>query len=168
MLRARGFFLLIRQGPALAARALALALLAALLTVPGASALAGQVTLQGEQPGVITIDVLANLYGPVQFGHSMHTFIEEKCQTCHHQHGNTPRRGCTGCHDIAPEDFRRVNVNSFIACRACHATVADPDNPGMPSLQVAYHRKCLSCHNGMAGIGTTPEGCTKTCHAKAR
>lgn len=147
---------------------LALVLAVAVALTLGAAALAGQVTLEGEQPDVITIDALADLYGPVQFGHSMHTFIAGECQTCHHQHGNTPKRECTGCHDIDLEDFRRVNVDSFIACRACHAVVGDPDNPGMPSLKVAYHRKCFSCHDGMAGIGTTPEGCTKTCHDRAK
>jgi hypothetical protein len=50
-------------------------------------------------------------------------------------------------------------------CKNCHGAF-DRDNAGMPGLKEAYHRKCFSCHRGMAGIGTDPKGCARMCHVR--
>jgi hypothetical protein len=77
--------------------------------------------------GIIIIENLSNLYGPVPFDHANHAEMSEMsggCSNCHH--GN--------------ED------GTIAACRTCHAPSISEATLEQPSLKGAYHRQCLGCH----------------------
>jgi hypothetical protein len=96
-------------------------------------------------PETITLDSIAQVYGPVKFSHSQHADIAGDCVTCHHHSpkGSTP------------------------ACGECHASIvvyhydAAKKGPDI-GLKGAYHGQCMGCHKKM---GSGPMGCTD-CHAK--
>jgi len=138
-------------------------LLMALMLAP-ALALTGQASGQElSGPGIVVMDNIEGSMGAVTFDHNMHTMMAEGCATCHHNHGSDNGR-CAACHDIGIEKFRDSVKDSFMACNNCHDGI-DPDSPEMPSLKVALHDTCLSCHRGMGNIGMSPRGCTEQCHA---
>jgi transcription elongation factor Elf1 len=117
-------------------------------------------------PSVRILDSISNIYEPVRFDHSMHTMYADRCITCHHEHPSNASQ-CTQCHSIDESIFKKTAENYFISCSSCHAEF-DISNPAMPSLKVAYHRKCFQCHRGMGKIGLDPKGCTELCHSKRR
>jgi hypothetical protein len=113
-------------------------------------------------PGVVVMDNIEGSMGAVTFDHDAHTFMAEGCASCHHNHGSDNGR-CADCHEIGAEQFKISVRHSFLACGNCHGGI-DPDSPGMPSLKVALHNTCLSCHRDMGNIGKSPLGCTEQCH----
>ena len=116
-----------------------------------------------EMPGVIVIKHLKNQYRAVTFNHEMHAAIAGNCGTCHHQHPEKARSTCKECHNT---DVLKTTVNhSFSACSSCHSDYS-PAMPEMPGLKVALHKTCFQCHVGIGDLGSSPQACTKTCHAK--
>ena len=116
-------------------------------------------------PGAVVLDSLEDMYEPVQFDHQMHTYVADSCGVCHHTHMTKSEMDCGGCHDISAHQFKEAVSSSFLSCEMCHSDL-DPENPGMPSLKVAYHKQCLGCHMDMGSVGESPEGCTQQCHAR--
>ena len=116
-------------------------------------------------PGTIVIKHLEDRYGPVTFNHEMHVGIAGNCGTCHHQHDEKVRAACTECHSLSAGAFKATAKHGFSPCNSCHSDPM-PDMPEMPSLKVALHKKCFSCHVGMGELGSSPGACVKTCHAR--
>ena len=118
-------------------------------------------------PGVVQLDRLANLFGPVTFDHAMHADLAGNCAECHHHTlGGAPvNDNCARCHGAN-------RPAQSVACRDCHplerfeaAYLAKLEaNPkvyhtGRPGLKGAFHQKCLGCHQSLGG----PTGC-EDCH----
>ena len=114
-------------------------------------------------PGVRVLGSLSEQYAPVTFDHPKHVAIAGSCAACHH-HGNGNTSSCRECHALSPSVFKSSVVHSFMPCSNCHGA-PDPENPAMPGLKVAYHKKCFECHRGMGDVGLDPKGCTELCHA---
>ena len=115
-------------------------------------------------PGVRVLKTISNTYTPITFDHPKHAAIAGNCAACHH-HGNGDTASCKGCHKLKASAFRSSVVQNFMPCSNCHGA-ADRENPALPGLKVAYHKKCFECHRGMGDIGLNPTGCTAICHAK--
>jgi hypothetical protein len=80
-----------------------------------------------EQPEVVIMDQLTDLYVPVVFPHKLHAGMEaisDGCGACHH-HGEEGK---------------------IVTCRTCHEKNNAPENLRKPGLKGAYHRQCLACH----------------------
>jgi hypothetical protein len=120
-----------------------------------------------KKPGTIVLKHIMDQYGPVTFNHEMHVAIAGNCGTCHHQHDEKIKAACTECHALSAGAFKPSAKQGFAPCSACHADPL-PDMPAMPGLKVALHKKCFPCHVGMNDLGSSPEACTKTCHAKKK
>ncbi len=127
---------------------------------PSASAASSAARL----PGIRVLSSISNWYEPVTFDHAKHVAIAGKCGACHH-HGNGNTSSCEQCHKLSPSVFKNSVVNNFLPCSGCHGA-PDRENPSMPGLKVAYHKKCFECHRGMGNVGLDPKGCTELCHAK--
>ncbi len=123
-------------------------------------ALSGEIEL----PGMIVLGTLEDKYEPVEFDHLMHTFIAESCADCHHSHQRRKDLDCAGCHAIDNEQFKATVESGFLPCSMCHMG-PDPENPAMPSLKVAFHKQCFSCHRDIGNIGKSPKACFQQCHA---
>jgi hypothetical protein len=121
--------------------------------------------IEGQMPDIAVLDDMEDQYGPVQFNHSMHTYIAENCGQCHHQHGVNDTTQCQGCHSFDSPALKKVAANGFLGCKTCHDKL-NPETPEMPGLKVAYHKQCFKCHLGMGGLGEGPQGCTTQCHAR--
>ncbi len=120
-----------------------------------------------KKPGTIVLKSIMDQYGPVTFNHEMHVTIAGNCGTCHHQHDEKIKAACTECHALTAGAFKPSAKKGFAPCSACH-TDPLPDMPEMPGLKVALHKKCFSCHMGMGDLGSSPDACVKTCHAKKK
>jgi hypothetical protein len=121
---------------------------------------------RSDAPETVTIDLLANLYDPVEFSHAAHTEMAE-CSDCHHHTVGTVtnRWNCKNCHENPLEGDR-------VACSDCHPRdrfgsqyLATLDNPDLyhkekPGLKGAFHLNCVGCHQENGG----PTGC-EDCHA---
>jgi len=116
-------------------------------------------------PDTIVIKYLMNQYGPVTFNHAMHASLANGCGTCHHQHNEKMNATCHECHALSAHAFKASLTQGFGACSSCHSE-ASPEMPEMPGLKTAFHKKCFTCHTGIGELGSSPEGCVKTCHAK--
>ena len=134
-----------------------LALAACIWLLPVGSFAAANVA---KNPDTITLGSIAKTYPPVVFTHSKHAGLASNCGACHHHHNNA---NCKDCHAL---NASAVSSN-FPACKNCHAA-RDRSSPGMPGLEVAYHRACFGCHRGMGNLGADPKGCNAVCHAKAQ
>ncbi|MHB8834860.1 MAG: cytochrome c3 family protein [Candidatus Methylomirabilia bacterium] len=141
-------------------------MLAAIL--PLLCGLTGRAEMQGQPPEERVLDSLSRLYEPVSFPHAMHVEIAESCSTCHHQHGHIAGvPACGNCHKLPPAAFKEsLNMASMAPCRKCHPDTINVEAPGTPTLQVAYHLQCLSCHEEADGLKGHPENCTAVCHAR--
>ena len=117
-------------------------------------------------PETVSIDRLANLFGPVQFDHQLHADYASCVECHHHTTGQTPSNPlCLNCHD---NHTRTSNVS----CSFCHSTspyteeneqTATPKvkfHIDIPDLKAAYHLSCLNCHQA---IGAGPTECLD-CH----
>jgi len=80
-----------------------------------------------EQPDVVIMDQLTDIYVPVVFPHKLHAGME------------AIGSGCTACHHHGEE-------GKIVTCRTCHEKSNDPGNLQRPGLKGAYHRQCLACH----------------------
>lgn len=142
--------------------------LAALLTL--FCGLTGHADVQSQPPEERVLGSLSRLYEPVTFPHAMHTEVAESCSTCHHQHGHIAGvPACRRCHQLPPEAFKNsLNMASMSSCRNCHADAINVEAPGVPTLQVAYHLQCLSCHEEADELKGHPENCTSVCHARKK
>lgn len=132
--------------------------------VPAVLAAGVGLSSEMELPGMVVLGSLEDKYEPVNFDHSMHTFIAESCSDCHHSHQRKQDLDCAGCHAIDNEQFKATVESGFLACSMCHLG-PDSENPAMPSLKVAYHKQCFGCHRDMGNIGKSPEACSQQCHA---
>ncbi len=142
----------------------AILITAGIITVPDVFSARAEGT---DAPGVIIIKYLQNRYGPVTFDHSMHVSLAGSCGKCHHQHNDKTRAMCGECHSLSAGQFKASVKNGFLPCSGCH-TDYSPDTPEMPGLKVAFHKKCFECHIGVGELGSSPEGCVKTCHTQTR
>lgn len=89
---------------------------------------------------LLSVEVLANMYGPAWLNHDLHKEKVGSCKVCHHFSGEkTPQ------------------------CRECHGTAFDPKDPNKPGLTHIYHLRCISCHKENRCGPTVCEGC----HTKA-
>lgn len=117
-------------------------------------------------PDKIVLDQLEDVYGPVDFNHKRHaTRFADACGDCHHQHRGLDRNPCKKCHALETEQFRDSVKRNFSACGNCHGDY-DRASPEMPSLKVAYHQTCFSCHRKTGDVGETPASCGQLCHEK--
>lgn len=143
---------------------LALTLAAAILLLPIRAL--PEATAPPEVPGKIVLDSLQDLYGPVSFNHGRHASrFADACGDCHHQHRGLEKDPCKRCHRVDAAQFRDSVKRSFPACSNCHGDY-DRDEPAMPSLKVAYHQTCFSCHRKNGDVGNTPKSCEELCHEK--
>ena len=100
-----------------------------------------------KSPGIIVIEQLSKQYVPVKFKHQLHaqpmTVMQIECSTCHH---------------YSPPD-------SFPPCMKCHSKTRDEISAkfplNRPSLEGAYHQRCISCHREW-----NPEIECSACHVK--
>jgi len=97
-----------------------------------------------EYPENITIDIMENIFNPVEFNHGQHARMENMGE------------GCTACHHYAEDD-------DYTACAECH--LEDPAEASLeePSLNGAYHRSCLACHREWSNEQTC-----EACHAQKK
>ena len=122
-------------------------------------------TFAQSPPDEVTIDQLSNLYQPVVFDHLTHTESYD-CNRCHHDsETNTPREGCSTCHNGRPFGEQK-------ACSTCHSAQIDEQQEGSeikkvpqyhidtPALVATYHLTCRNCHLEDNG----PADC-QDCHA---
>lgn len=83
-------------------------------------------------PNILVIEQLSNQYVPVRFNHKSHiqpmAVMGMECSNCHHY--SLP--------------------DSFPPCRKCHSQtrgeISSKFPLDRPSLEGAYHRKCINCH----------------------
>ncbi len=95
-------------------------------------------------PDKIVIGALENIFMPVQFDHKLHagmTAMGEGCNTCHH-HGNE---------------------GVYEPCADCHVSEAENASLNMPTINGAYHRNCLNCHQSWTG-----DKVCETCHIQKK
>lgn len=129
---------------------------------------AGRAEVPGNAPPEERVlDSLSRLYEPVVFPHALHLDIADNCNTCHHQHGHTKSSpACERCHQVTPETFKKLlTLTNMAPCRKCHPAAINVDNPGVPTLQVAYHLQCLTCHAEANELHGNPKNCAEVCHA---
>lgn len=81
-------------------------------------------TAAPKYPDTVTIDVLNHWFAPVEFDHSGHVDAVEECSACHH--------------DQEPDEIA--------ACDECHSVAFDPTEPETPDLKMAFHMRCVGCH----------------------
>ena len=119
-----------------------LALLGLLFGVSICSSQTGEAAV--DIPDMIEIGILENIFEPVHFDHKMHadmTHMGEGCNTCHH-HGS---------------------AGVYEPCADCHTSEEENASLSMPTINAAYHRNCLNCHQNWKG----DEVC-KTCHVQKK
>ncbi len=108
--------------------------------------------------------------GEVTFPHAMH--VEDlgiDCTDCHHPVTapklDTPHPKtfescsvrCDTCHgrkDTEPADHR---------CTTCHTKTVDAAHDAIPSVKVALHETCFTCHE--VGTGPDASGSCANCHS---
>ena len=95
-------------------------------------------------PDHIEIGILENIFKPVQFNHKLHAEM------------TNPGNGCATCHHHAEDEV-------YEACADCHVTEEADASMEMPTINGAYHRNCLNCHqNWMA------DHVCETCHIQQK
>lgn len=140
-----------------------------LLLILWAGLCCGTLALAGDEPEMVMLESMAELFEGVAFDHNLHTELGEDCAVCHHHTTGTGTADpqCVRCHADSPATVE-------VACTACHA--AQPfsaeqiqkesldlyqyhvDRPG---LKAAYHWNCVGCHDAMGG----PTAC-QDCHPR--
>ena len=94
-------------------------------------------------PESISLGLLKAIFQPVTFPHKDHAHMSEMGS------------GCVTCHHYAADEI-------YDPCADCHTNNPDDLESGIPSLNAAYHRKCLSCHREWNAGNVCG-----TCHVKA-
>lgn len=93
-------------------------------------------------PDRIEIGLLENIFKPVLFDHKLHAEMIQ------------PGEGCVTCHHHAPDSV-------FQSCADCHVSVEEEASLNMPTINGAYHRNCLNCHQDWMA-----DHVCETCHVK--
>lgn len=110
-------------------------------------------------PDTVTIGTLADAYEPVEMPHRSIVIrldsVVRGSTLATRFHAQTETL-CAGCHHHSPIGNRPTS------CGSCHGEYEEVAQD-MPSLEIAYHRQCIGCHQKM---GIEKQGCTD-CHAKA-
>jgi uncharacterized paraquat-inducible protein A len=98
-----------------------------------------------DTPETLTLDILSERYGPVEFSHGYHAGMAGDCTSCHHhsEEGSTP--ACGECHEP-------ITVYHYNGAQRVTSI----------GLKGAYHNQCIGCHKE---IESGPVGCTD-CHEK--
>jgi hypothetical protein len=124
--------------------------------LPTATELAALPAASDDLPEEVTIDILADVY---QASKLPHLKIIQRfdggirdSSLARQFHGSTEAM-CSGCHHHSPLGERPPK------CSACHGDEAAA-TIDRPSLKVAYHRQCVTCHQRL----NIKAGCTD-CHA---
>lgn len=81
-----------------------------------------------DEPDVVMLDELEDMYMPVPFDHKSHARMAEMT------------RGCIICHHCTAEGRERAT------CVTCHGIEDDGTDVRKPGLKKAYHLRCLNCH----------------------
>jgi hypothetical protein len=120
----------------------------ALLGVAGLLTLLGIVgALMG--PGREPDAVLSARIGDVAWNHEQHARMESipNCQVCHHQEreGTLQPRPCSECHRVEDDLDLLIQADLFMDLPE---RVYEGDRGPVP--MVAYHAKCIGCHEAMA------------------
>jgi len=97
---------------------------------------------QVELPESISLGLLKNIFHPVYFPHRDHA------------HMSGTGIGCVTCHHYAEDDI-------YDPCADCHTNRAEEQTADIPSLNAAFHRKCLACHREWSQINVCG-----SCHIK--
>jgi cytochrome c553 len=122
-----------------------------------------QVLIQ-EMPRTVTIERLADQYGPVDFPHariaaSLHKgMAEDSLAQAFHQ---SPFTLCQGCHHQSPPSANPP------ACASCHGKPFAEQNPGRLGLKAAYHTMCMDCHDHMKITEPANTDCS-ACHEQKK
>jgi len=95
-------------------------------------------------PDRIEIGALENIFKPVLFDHKLHAEMIQ------------PGDGCVTCHHHAEEDV-------FQPCADCHVAEEENASISMPTINGAYHRNCLNCHQDWMG-----DHVCETCHIQKK
>lgn len=123
---------------------------------PVAAELQGLPAASDDLPENLTIDLLMDKYEASKFPHlKIIQRLDEGIRSsslARQFHGSTEAM-CEGCHHHSPIGERPPK------CSACHGDEAAA-TVDRPSLKVAYHRQCMSCHQRLK----IKDGCTD-CHA---
>ncbi len=105
----------------------------------------GQSGTQADKiPDKIEIGLLENLFEPVHFNHKLHAEMA------------TMGQGCTTCHHNSSEGV-------YEPCADCHVSAAENASLTMPTINGAYHRSCLNCHQSWTG-----DDVCETCHVQKK
>lgn len=109
----------------------------------------------------ILLDLLQELYEPVDFNHGDHGAMYD-CSRCHHHTTGGPaeEKRCLGCHENS-------EPLADVSCSSCHKVNKNPPTSqdidvyhiDIPGLLGALHLQCLGCHRSEDG----PTGCID-CH----
>ncbi len=99
------------------------------------------VALAAEGPDEVTIDELSHWFKPVEFSHGYHAELAGDCTVCHHF-----------------QDAEDAGL-----CSDCHGVGFDPAEPDSPDLKLAFHLRCMGCHQEQ---GAGPLACTD-CHERS-
>lgn len=95
-------------------------------------------------PDKIEIGLLENIFNPVLFDHKLHADMTKMgggCNTCHHH-------GSEGVYE---------------PCADCHVSEEENASMTMPTINGAYHRNCLNCHQSWTG-----DKVCETCHVQKK
>ena len=114
------------------------------LTLSFGSLIAQEAGVSPDVPEMIDIGELSNIFHPVHFAHGLHarmTVMGDGCATCHHH----------------AED------EVYEPCSECHLAEDPTASMAMPTLNGAYHRACLNCHQDWMD-----DDVCHTCHLKRR
>jgi len=103
-----------------------LSLIMGIIVICQLSPLIGQDQLM-DIPESISIRNDKKIFEPVVFTHRKHADMSEM------------GAGCVTCHHYAEDEI-------YDPCADCHTNDPDDLKSGMPSMNAAFHRKCLNCH----------------------
>lgn len=95
-------------------------------------------------PDHIEIGILENIFKPVMFNHKLHADM------------TSPGIGCEVCHHNAEDEV-------FEACADCHVSEEEDASMAMPTINAAYHRNCLNCHQNW-----NSDHVCETCHVQQK
>ncbi len=96
-------------------------------------------------PVRIVMDQIKGRYGALIFSHRAHAEMADMvggCASCHHHNTSGPILQCRTCHPIRDNDRKEL---------------------GMPGLEAALHRQCISCHREW-----DPDTRCQSCHGATR
>ncbi len=116
-----------------------------------------------EIPETVIIDALSDEYEPSVFQHRAiyKSLIEgaaasKLAETFH----SSPLAACAACHHNSPME----GLANPPKCVTCHSVEPQATSRNVPSLKVAYHQQCMSCHTAMKLESPAATDCT-ACHA---